>query len=348
MVLCSSGFIVAMIPQRTASAVGLRFAARKKPLAMPRGLCNNVQRCFSRGRRRPRPHSLEVRTPALSRLRHGFDSRWGHHLNFVRTRGGASLRGFVLFRRRDRTAFATSGAITRSGHGRAHAPGASSRALPRARLRYNGHHAVSIAHIRQRGRRARCRVLDAGRVLGGGRGADAARPAHRPTAALRVRRALSEDPSAFGSRVETPASWVADRWELFGRRPPPRERSRARAARSPRARRGRADAVARPGSTPGVIDPRLQARARGPAAHRGGGRRRGEAPRARRGRSGPCRCACAATPDCSRSAALPRRRKRPGSCPRFCRPARSSLLGFDELPLHLEALVSRPLPSVPP
>ena len=37
-----------------------------------------------------------------------------------------------------------------------------------------------------------------------------------PTAALRVRRALSEDPSAFGSRVETPASWVADRWELFG------------------------------------------------------------------------------------------------------------------------------------
>lgn len=39
-----------------------------------------------------------------------------------------------------------------------------------------------------------------------------------PTSAagLRARRALVEGPCAFGVRVETPDSWVADRWELFG------------------------------------------------------------------------------------------------------------------------------------
>ncbi|OUO90877.1 ATP-dependent helicase [Gordonibacter sp. An230] len=35
-------------------------------------------------------------------------------------------------------------------------------------------------------------------------------------AALRVRCALADDADAFGARVETPESWIADRWELFG------------------------------------------------------------------------------------------------------------------------------------
>ena len=74
-----------------------------------------------------------------------------------------------------------------------------------------------------------------------------------PTAALRVRRALSEDPSAFGSRVETPASWIADRWELFGDgRCLVNEAERELLVS--RALVETADAAARPGSTPGVID----------------------------------------------------------------------------------------------
>lgn len=37
-----------------------------------------------------------------------------------------------------------------------------------------------------------------------------------PAAASRVRRAFAESPCALGVRVETPASWVRDRWDLFG------------------------------------------------------------------------------------------------------------------------------------
>lgn len=36
------------------------------------------------------------------------------------------------------------------------------------------------------------------------------------SAALRYRRALADEGCALGVRVETPASWIADRWELFG------------------------------------------------------------------------------------------------------------------------------------
>ena len=37
-----------------------------------------------------------------------------------------------------------------------------------------------------------------------------------PAAADRVRRALAEGPCALGARVETPMTWVRDRWDLFG------------------------------------------------------------------------------------------------------------------------------------
>src|SRR5215470_19901627 len=30
-----------------------------------------------------RPHRLEAQDTALSRLKHGFESRWGHHVDFV-------------------------------------------------------------------------------------------------------------------------------------------------------------------------------------------------------------------------------------------------------------------------
>src|SRR5512132_381318 len=30
-----------------------------------------------------RPHRLEAQDTALSRLKHGFESRWGHHFDFV-------------------------------------------------------------------------------------------------------------------------------------------------------------------------------------------------------------------------------------------------------------------------
>ena len=159
-----------------------------------------------------------------------------------------------------------------------------------------------------------------------------------PTAALRVRRALSEDPSAFGSRVETPASWIADRWELFGDgRRLVNEAERELLVR--RALVETADAAVRPGSTPGVIDlasklarealPRIAAVDGAEAKRLGLGAAERALVAALRSYAGLLEergLAEASQAAWELSALLP------------ARPL--VLLGFDELPLHLEALAS--------